>query len=307
MSNPKYLSLNGNVVPYDQALVHVRTPAFRYATNVFEGIRGYWNEDRQEIYLFRLTEHLTRLDYSMKVLRYDERYSADYLQSCLIELIQANDFHEDIHIILMAFIDGDGEMTATGPVAMTISAMRKGRPPKSDVGIDCAVSSWSRISDRATPPRVKTVANYYNGRLGWLQAKEDGYDLPIFLAPEGNVAEGPNSCLFLVRDGVPATPRTTDNILESITRATAIELLRDELDKPVVERKIDRSELYAAQEAFLCGSNMEITPVVSVDRRPVGDGTVGPLTTALRERYMDVVRGRTNQYSEWRTAVYGGG
>ncbi len=307
MSNPKYISFNGEVVPFDQARVHVRTPAFRYAANVFEGLRGYWNADRQELYLFRLAEHFRRLDLSMKVMSFAERYEPAYLSSCLIDLIRANDLREDIHIVLMAYIDGDGEMFATGPLGMTIAALPKGRTPKADVGLDCAVSSWARMSDHATPPRIKTIANYYNGRLGWMQARQDGYDLPIFLTSDGKVAEAPNACLFMVRDGVPATPSVTHGILESITRATVIELMRREPGVHVVEREIDRTELYAAEEVFLCGSGVEIVPVVSVDRRPVGDGRPGPLTRALTETYMGVVRGEQDTYADWLTPVYGNG
>src|SRR2546425_4300551 len=182
---------------------------------------------------------------------------------------------------------------------------RRGRI--SPAGLSCCVSSWTRTSDNAIPIRLKCGPNYQNGRLALLQAKADGYDAPILLNAQGHVAEGTGATFFMVRKGRLVTPPVTADILESITRATLIEeICPNVLGLPVVEREIDRTELYVADEAFFCGSGYEITPIVSIDRFPLGDGEVGVLTRRMLRAYMDVVRGIDKRYSEWRTATYRG-
>lgn len=178
---------------------------------------------------------------------------------------------------------------------------------KEEGGIDCAVSSWTRISDNATPPRVKCAANYVNGRLALLQAKADGYDSVIILNPNGKVSEAPGACLFIVRDGVPATPAATQGILESITRRTLVQLFDETLGLRAQEREIDRTELYCAEEMFICGTGYQVLPVVSIDRLKVGDGQIGPLTAKLAESYVSMTRGTVPDHPEWRTPAYGKG
>jgi branched-chain amino acid aminotransferase len=307
MSNPRYMCLDGDIVPFEDARVHVQTPAMRYAAMVFEGMRGWWNAEHEEMYLFRISDHLRRLRQSMKVMRFDADYSEDYLLDRLRELIRANDLRQDIHIRLSVFLVGDGEMDATGPIGFSIAALPKGRMVKEVGGIDCAVSSWSRISDNANPPRVKCAANYVNGRLALLQAKADGYDSTIILNPDGKVAEAPGACLFIIRDGTPATPAATQGILESVTRQTLLRLFDEYLDHPAVEREIDRTELYCAEEMFICGTGYQVLPVVSVDRLKVGDGEIGPLTSKLAETYVSITRGTVPDHPEWRTPTYGEG
>ena len=304
MTKPEFVSLNGKVVAYDDARVHVMTPALRYAFNVFEGIRGYWNADRNEMYIFRLDDHLNRLQWSMRFMRYEEVYAHDYLRACLMDVIKANAYREDIHVLMMAYMDGDGEMTASGPIGLAVIALAGRRDSRFETGMTCQVGSWARIGDNAQPPRVKSVANYHNGRLGWVQARADGYDSVIFLTAAGKVSEGPGACVFIVRDGVPVTPSVTSGILESITRESLIELLDADLDRPVVEREVDRTELYGAAEAFFCGTRIEVAPIVEIDRYALGDGGPGPLTRELRARYLAVARGDVADRPEWRTPVY---
>ncbi|MBV8650608.1 MAG: branched-chain amino acid transaminase [Alphaproteobacteria bacterium] len=304
MANPKYLSMNGEIVPFADAKIHVLTPGVKYGTGVFEGIRGYWNAARQDMYLFRLKEHLDRLHFSMKVMRFDHQLDNRMMEEGLIELIKANELREDIHIRLLVWVDGEGDMGATGPVGWSLAALPK--PPSKAVseGIHCAVSSWRRIDDNAMPPRVKATANYNNGRLATLQAKADGYDNAIILTQAGRVAESPGSCFFMVRDGRLVTPGVNSAILESVTRATVMRIFSEYFDGEITERDIDRTELYAADETFFCGSAYEIQPILSIDRQPVSIGTIGPLTRALQEKYFALVRGETDDHAPWRTPVY---
>lgn len=305
MSTPvPLLSLNGKVVPYAEAGVHMLTPAIKYGAAVFEGIRGYWNESRQQMYLFRLDDHLERLRYAMRVMRFDEIYSLDYLRKALIDLLVASDFRETVHIRMIAFLDGDGELTATGPVGLAIAALPradKGRPK----GLHVNVSSWRRISDTSMPARLKSVSNYLNSRLAGLDAKAGGYDYALMLNAAGKVAEGQTSCFFMARRGKVVTPTVGDDILESITRDTVLAILRDDLGEQAVERSIDRSELYDADEAFFCGSGPEIKPVLSIDRVTLGAGAAGPVTDRVIDRYRELVTGATDACPEWRTPVYG--
>ena len=196
MSNPEFLSFNGRIVPYAEAKVHVLTPGLKYGAGVFEGIRGYWNAQREEMYIFRLKEHLDRLQYSMRVMRYDHDLTSDMVEAALIEVIRANKLREDVHIRPMVWVDGDGDMAASGPIGWMVAALP--RPPSRLVrdGLHCAVSSWQRIADNSTPARVKATSNYTNSRLGAMLGKLDGYDTVLFLTREGHVAESPG-CVLL--------------------------------------------------------------------------------------------------------------
>jgi len=304
MTDVKFMSLDGAIVPAADARVHILSPSFKYAVNVFEGIRGYWNAEAGELYLFRLREHVERLRFSMKVLAFDDIHSVEHVEGCILDLIRANDFREDTYIRLFAYVDAyDGMMTATGPSGLAIAATPRGRHAAQ--GMRCGVSSWSRIPDNAMPPRVKCVANYHHGRLVWLEAKANGHDGAIILTTRGKVSEGPGASLMMVRDGRPITPSLTSDILESITRDTVIRLLAEDFDRETEVREVDRTELYAAEEMFFCGTALEITPILSVDKRPVGSGAIGPLVQALGERFTAVVRGQTADHVAWRTPVHG--
>lgn len=305
MAKVNFMGLNGEVVPTEEARIHILSPAVKYAANVFEGIRGYWNADREELFLFRLTEHLERLQLSMKIMRFGEARSVDELKTNILDVIKANNLREDTYVRLFAYVDAfDGEMTAREPISVAIAAHPRGRQAEPGTGLNCAVSSWVRINDNAMPPRIKCVANYNNGRLAWLQAKADGYDNVILLTQRGKVSEGPGAAFFMVRDGTPVTPSVTSDILESITRRTIIEMFREYFDRQTVEREIDRTELYAAEESFYCGTGHEVLPIVSIDRQPVGTGAIGELTQAVQQKYVSLVRGEIADHPEWRTPVY---
>ena len=293
--------MNGRLVAQDQAVLPVNSAAVFYGTNVFEGLRAYWNADDGEVYCFRLQEHFVRFRESMKMMRFAVPYSDVDLYEAVREVLKGNEVREDIHMHLVAYVTGAG-MDATAPTGLYINPRRRGRI--ADGGLACCVSSWLRTSDNAIPIRLKCGANYQNGRLAVLQAKADGYDAPILLNQQGHVAEGTGATFFMVRKGKLVTPPISSDILESITRTTLIEEIGPELGLDVVEREIDRTELYVADEAFFCGSGYEITPIVSIDRFPLGDGTVGSTTRRLLTAYMNVVRGVDTRRPEWRTPVY---
>jgi branched-chain amino acid aminotransferase len=294
--------MNGTLVPEPEAKLPVNSAAVFYATNVFEGLRAYWHVEDEELYCFRLAEHFARLRESMKMMRFSVPYSDADLYEAVRQVLSGNGLREDIHMHLVAYVLGAG-LDSTEPTGLYINPRRRGR--LSEGGLRCCITSWVRTSDNAIPIRLKSGSNYQNGRLATLQAKADGYDAPIFLNGQGHVAEGSGATLFMVRRGQVVTPPLTADILESITRMTLIqELVPRVLGQDVVEREIDRTELYVADEAFFCGSGYEITPIVSVDRFPLGDGRPGPLTRQLGGAYMDLVRGIDRSHPEWRTAVY---
>ena len=295
--------LNDELVPESEASLPLNSAAVFYATNVFEGLRAYWNDDDRELYCFRLDEHFARFRESMKMMRFDIDYDDAGLYEAVRQVLAGNEVREDVHMHMVAYVAGVG-LDATSPTGLYIIPRR--RPRRDDPsGLSCNVSSWSRTSDNAIPIRLKSGSNYQNGRLAILQSKADGYDQPIFLNQQGHVAEGSGATFFMVRKGRLVTPPITADILESITRSTLIDTICPEVfGMGVVEREIDRTELYVADEAFFCGSGYEITPITSVDRFPLGDGKVGPITRRLSRAYLDIVRGVDKRYAEWRTPIY---
>ncbi len=299
MSAPKYAWMDG-LVPWDDATCHISSLAFKYGAGVFEGIRAYWNEDTQKLYLWQMNEHLERLDYSQRMMRYDEPIPKEDVAAAVIALLQANAFRENVHITTTAFISGPGQPFVCAPVSLAITAMARG-DYRTD-GVSVQVSSWRRSSDSALPQRVKANGNYLNGRLASIQARADGYDTALLLTQAGKVSEGPAMCFFMVRDGVAVTPDKQSDILESITRDTVIKLLREN-GTPVVERPIDRSELGLADEAFFCGTAWEVAPVKSIDRLDLPGGAPGPVTRALRNRFEALTSGKDPSHSAWRREV----
>src|SRR5499426_4405357 len=293
--------MNGELVPEPEAKLPINRAAVFYATNCFEGLRAYWSAADEEMYCFRLADHFARLRESMKMMRFSVPYTDAQLYEGVRRVLTGNDLREDIHMHLVAYVLGTG-LDATEPTGLYINPRRRGRI--SEGGMRCCVSSWVRTSDNAIPIRLKSGSNYQNGRLATLQAKADGYDAPIFLNQHGTVAEGSGATFFMVRKGKLVTPPVTSDILESITRSTLIEAVAPALGMEVVERDIARTELYVADEASFCGSGYEITPILSIDRFPLGDGKIGPVTQRLYNAYMAVVRGVDQRFPEWRTPVY---
>ena len=304
MAKAKYVFLNDEIVPWDEAKVHVATVAFKFGTGVFEGLRGYWNEEENQMYVLLLDAHMRRLAYSQRFMRFEGPMDTAYVAEKILELLRANEFSEGVHILATVFVDAFGPPVTSGPVGLAITAAPRSDPKVREQGCSAQVSSWQRVPDVAMPMRVKCNANYQNGRLASLQARADGYDTAILLNSRGKVSEGPSMCFFMIRDGKAVTPTITSDILESITRKAVIELLTNKLGLEVEERDIDRSELPAAEEAFYCGTAWEVTPVVSIDRLSVGDGKVGPVVRKLQQVYADVASGKLRDFPEWRTPVY---
>ncbi len=302
---PKFdIWMNGKLVPQEQAVLPVNSAAVFYATNVFEGLRAYWNERDGEMYGFRLADHFARLRESMKMMRFSVPYSDDDLFEAVRTVVTGNELREDIHMHMVAYVGAPG-LDATSQTGLYINPRKRPRVMEGN-GLKCNVSSWTRTSDNAIPIRLKSGSNYQNGRLAILQSRADGYDQPILLNRHGKVAEGSGATFFMVRKGRIVTPTTSSDILESITRTTLIEFLCPEvLGMEVVERDIDRTELYVAEEAFFCGSGYEITPILSIDRFPLGSGdVVGPVTKRISAAYLDLVRGGDTRHPEWRTPTY---
>jgi branched-chain amino acid aminotransferase len=294
--------LGGKLVSLADAKVNVLAPTSQFGANVFEGIRCYWNDGRQQLYAFRLADHYARLKRSMRIFRMEDPYSVADLEGALVEVVRANAYREDLAVRQTIFIDGFGSWSALGPVNMFVAPIPQGRNPKE--GFHCCIASWTRISERCMSPKVKVGANYINSRMAQLEATANGYDSAIFMNENGTVAEGPGSCLFIVRDGTLITPPLSASILESITRSTMLDLAARVMNLKVVERDVDRTELYICDEAFLCGSAVEIMPVLSVDRLQLNAGRLGPLTKKLRKLYLDVVCGEHEFEPRWLTPIY---
>ena len=305
MAKPRLLNMNGTIIRYEDARVHVLSTAMKYAASVYEAMRAYWSDADQQLYVFRLREHLQRLRRSAKIARIPQPADPARFERETLEVIRANDLHEDLHVRLIVFVDtDDGGLASHEPVGYVIAPIPTARYFET-AGLHVAVSSWHRTADNAIPARVKAAANYQNSRLALLQAKTDGYDDAIMLNADGSVAEGPGYTLFLVRDDQPMTPSVTSNILEGVTRSTLLTLFPESLGVTVEQRQIDRTELYVADEAFFAGTAAEVTPILSVDRRPVGEGAMGPLTAKVRDAYFRAVRDGSAPHPEWRTPVYG--
>ncbi|MCG8360216.1 MAG: branched-chain-amino-acid transaminase [Kiloniellales bacterium] len=297
--------LNGGFVPANDVKLPLLAPGVTYAASVFEGIRAYVQAAGEGIALFRMGDHLERLARSSAVLGLDEIPRPALMAEAIVGLMKRNAVAEDCYIRIQVYVDGDGDMTACGPTGVAILA--RPRPQLSERlerGIRCQVSSWRRVADNASPPRIKAAANYLNGRLAGLQAKADGYDTALLLTETGQVAEAPGACVLIVRDGELLTPPVTAGILESLTRDTVLRQAHDcGLVAKVTERPVDRTELYAASEIMLVGTGMEVTPVVGIDRLVVGDGYRGPVTEVLQEGYFALVRGGEPSPEGWLTPV----
>lgn len=295
----------GEILNVNDAKINVLAPTSQFGLNVFEGIPCYWNDEEKQLYAFRLEDHYNRLLKSAKLIQLDCQYTKEDFTKALMDVVKANEYNENLSVRQTLFVDGFGSWGSEGPVEMFVAPIPRGKTSSeyNKKGLNCCVTSWRRISDETLSPRIKCGANYINSRVGQREALRNGYDTCIFLNEAGKVAEGPGSCFFMVVKGVLVTPMLTDSVLESITRDTAIQLARAN-GIPVVERTIDRTELYTCEEAFLCGSAMELTPVLSIDRYEVGNGNPGEITIRLHKLYLDVVKGMNESLMNWITPVY---
>ncbi len=298
--------MNGDFIPAEQGVISIRTHGFSYGTGCFEGIRGYWNEEDQQIYLFRLREHYERFLNSCKILQIPLPYTVDQLMDISIELVRRNGHKEDIYMRPMAYKSDQivGVRLHNLEDHIIISSEPFGNYIGTN-GLHCGVSTWRRVDDNAIPARAKITGAYVNSAFAKSEAMQNGFDEAIMLTHDGHVSEGSAENIFLLMNGEFVTPAPTENILLGITRDTIIELARREFGRITRERQIDRTELYIADEILLCGTGAQIAPVVKVDHRAVGDGCIGPISKALQQLYFDVVRGHIPNYrAQWCTPVY---
>jgi branched-chain amino acid aminotransferase len=292
-------------VPLAEAKIGIMTHAFLYGTATFEGIRGNWNEDVGQVILFRVQDHFRRLHKSCRILKMDLPYSIEELTDIIVKLVEMCGYTEDIYIRPIVYksseVVGVRMHNLDDDFLMFVCPFG----PYLDVekGIRCLTSSWRRVEDVGIPARAKVNGLYVNSALAKTEAQENGCDEAIMLDMNGHVSEGSGENIFMVVDGRLYTPPSSDNILIGITRDTVIRLAADELGIETVERSIDRSELYIADECFMTGTAAHVSAVVEVDRRPVGDGRVGPITAHLQKLYFDVVRGKNSKYAHWCTAA----
>lgn len=296
----------GQIVNVNEAFINVLAPTSQFGLNVFEGIPCYWNDEEKQLYAFRLTDHYNRLIRSAKLIQIDNKFSIEDFTNALKDVVRANEYDENLSVRQTLFVDGFGSWGSEGPVEMFVAPIPRGRTSAeyNKKGLNCCITSWRRISDDNLSPRIKCGANYINSRAGQREALRNGYDTCIFLNQFGKVAEGPGSCFFMVKDGALITPQLTDSVLESITRDSILQLAKDELGLKVVERTIDRTELYLADEAFLCGSAMEVTPILSIDRYPIGSGKNGEITEKIHKLYVDCAMGKVVGRKNWLTPIY---
>lgn len=301
----RFIWYKGEILNVNDAKINILAPTAQFGLNVFEGIPCYWNDEEKELYAFRLDDHYDRLLRSARLIQINCPYSKEDLKKALVGVVRANEYDENLSVRQTLFVDGFGSWGSEDPVDMFVAPIPKGKTSSeyNKKGLNCCVTSWRRISDTTLSPRIKCGANYINSRVGQREALRNGYDTCLFLNESGKVSEGPGSCFFMVVKGKLVTPMLTDSVLESITRDTIIKLARAE-GIEVSERTVDRTELYTCDEAFLCGSAMEITPILSIDKYTVGGGEAGEITTRLHKAYLDAVSGRNKAYSEWLTAIY---
>ena len=296
----------GHIVPMSEAKVSIATHALNYGTACFEGIRGYWNADHEQLYLLKLRGHYQRLAQSCNLLRMWPKESVDDLCRITVELVRMHGYRQDVYVRPLVY-------KAARTIKLTLSSLEDavaiytfamGNYVDISAGLNVCTSSWRRANSNAMPVRAKVTGAYINCSLAIDDASAAGFDEAIMLTHDGTVSEGSSCNLFILRNGKLATPALSEDLLEGLTRNALIEMVREEFGMTVEERRIDRTELYAADEIFLCGTGVQVSPVASVDRRPVGTGRPGPFTMKLQAAYLAACRGENEKYRDWVTPVY---
>jgi branched-chain amino acid aminotransferase len=302
---PKFAYYKGEIVPFEQATISVMNHTFNYGTGAFGGLRGYWNEDEEQLFVFRPLDHFRRLLNSAHVLMFDIGHTPESLTSALLELLRTENWQTNIYIRPLVYVSNDQigvKLHGLNP-DIVIFSLPFGSY-MSEGGAHVTISSWRRIDDNNIPARGKIIGAYANSALIKSDAVNAGFDEALVLNQDGHVSEGSAANFFMVRNGVVYTPPITENILEGITRRTIMHLLSEEMGLEVVERQIDRTEVYLAEEAFFCGTGVQIAPITRIDHRMLGDGQIGPIVQELRQLYFNVVTGRVEKYRDWLTPVY---
>jgi len=306
MNSDLKVLMNGTYVGWKDASVHISTHALHYGTAVFEGLRAYYNEDKEQIFIVRLMEHVHRIYRNMRILRLEIPLTKEQFAEAIIDVVSVNKFTEDVYIRPIIYW-GAGSVGVypfgrSNEYAIYVEPMGK-YFEAIETGLKACVSSWTRISDNSLPPSGKFAGAYVNSVLAKIEAVQNGYDEAILLTKDNFVSEGSGENIFLVRRGKLITPLPSDDILEGITR-DAIMILCKDMGYEVVERRISRAELYAADELFFTGTAGEVAPITSVDRIVIGDGNVGEITQVLKEAYFNAVRGNSVDYRHWVTPAY---
>jgi branched-chain amino acid aminotransferase len=305
-AKPKFAFFGGTIVPFAEATVSVMTHAFNYGTGVFGGLRAYWNADESQLFIFRPHDHFERFIQSAALMRIHVPHSADELVDLLAELLRKEGFQENCYIRPIAYKSTEmiGVRLHDVDDAMTMFALPFGSYIKNEDGAHVCFSAWRRVDDNAIPARGKIVGAYANSALIKSDAVLSGYDEALVLNQEGHVTEASAANLFILRKGTVFTPPPQADVLEGIVRRTLIELMRNDLGLEVVERDIDRTEIYIADEVFLCGTGVQVASVTRVEHRPIGNGRMGTVTRRVRDLFFDVVSGRVEKYRDWLTPVY---
>jgi branched-chain amino acid aminotransferase len=301
-----YAYFKKQIVPLSEAKIGVMTHAFNYGTGVFEGIRGNWNESHEQLYVFRIRDHFDRLRKSCRIMQIDLPYDNEQLVSTLTRVVEMSDYHEDIYVRPLAYKSSEVLGVRLHDLEDDLLIFIAPFGPYLDIekGARCQTSSWRRVADTGIPARAKVTGIYANSALAKTEANLNGFDEAIMLDDRGHISEGSGENIFVVIGGRIITPPPSSDILVGITRETVMALARTELGIEVVERDIDRTEIYTADECFMTGTAAHVTPVVELDRRPVGDGKMGRITGELVSLYFDIIKGNNPKYSHWCTPCY---
>jgi branched-chain amino acid aminotransferase len=301
----KHAFFEGKIVPLSEAKINIATHGFLYGTSVFSGMRAYWNEEKQRLFVFRPYDHFRRLLHSARIMAMQSQYDEEGLIDLTLNLLRTDNWQQDVYLrptIYKADMGiGVRLHNLKDEFSMFVTAFDK--YVANDTNAHVTISSWRRIDDNVIPARGKVAGAYANSALIKTDANLAGFDEALVLDSNGHISEGSAMNVFMVRDGVVITPPVTDNILEGITRKSVIELVRNEMGLDVVERSIDRTEVFIAEEMFMTGTAAQVTAVTKVDHRPVGAGVMGPVASKLRTLYENILRGKNKKYEHWNVAV----
>lgn len=306
MALPNFAYFKGKIVPYSEAKVGVMTHALNYGTAAFAGVRGYWNDEEEELFIFRPMDHYRRFLQSSELMLMGIEYTPEELTQITVDLMHKEGHKQDVYIRPLVYKSDEiiGVKLHDLNAEVSIVSVPFSKYVSNDTNAHVTFSSWRRVDDNMVPARGKIAGAYVNTAFIKTDALRAGFDEALVLNHDGHLSEGSAENVFMVRNGVISTPRTTDNILEGITRLTIIEIARDEFGYEVVERAIDRTEVYLCDEFFMTGTAAEVTAVTKIDHRPIGNGKMGPITTQLREYFQDIVHGKVEKYRHWNHPVY---
>ena len=296
----------GKFVPLEQANINIMTHAFNYGTAVFEGVRGNWNEEQGELYLFKVADHIKRIRQSAKIMRMEIHYTDEELISMVQQVAERCGYREDVYIRPMVYkaskVVGVRMHNLDDEFLLFVTPFGAYLDP--DAGARCMTSSWRRVNDTSIPARAKVTGIYVNNAMAKTEANLNGFDEAIMLNDDGHVSEGSGENIIMLRHGKLVTPAPSDNILEGITLETALALAKTHLGLDVERRSIDRTELYIADEVFMTGTAAHVTPITEIDRVPVGDGKPGAISKQIQDLYFQMITGRMPQYASWLTPTY---